>query len=237
MPMDITLQTSAHGEVLNEIMAGLVCTQGRITLSAGTKLTDNSGGAAVTTALSAAPRLTDAARSGTTGAPKTATETAFGSAEVALRALATEMKTIHESLGLPTITVSYSATGTASKTIPAITKAVTGAAHGTPAAGPNNALRRMEQDMFVLCAMTNRVADILRNRDAFISYNLPYVDSWWGEYTFSDIQLVFGTDHTTGSGRFDFALTMTGVANNIATIASKINALRDVPTPEVRYFQ
>lgn len=180
-------------------------------------LTDNSGGSAGTlTAASVA--LTDVAASGSSLAGKTTSEAALVTVVNALRELADKANAYAGLFGIDNLTWNGGG-ATTDGTIAAITVSVTGAATGIQAADTNTALGAINNAVYLLAQLVNRLADATGDTKLTV-YSGTHAA------TVAALSTALGTAADPGVTKAAFDAELVKLQNNVATIADKLNDIR-----------
>jgi hypothetical protein len=212
--------TVSDGSALADVLLAVLQYQGK-TAAAATALTDSSTGAASASRLIAATAAAavSTANSGTNLADKTTTEAAMVTVKGGLSTLVAKANTALTIFGYTNITDS-SGGSSGGNTVAAMTKSVTAATTGVPAAAWNTFVAAVQLETYntailvnKLCAATGQaVLDLSALKGTAVATTFPVVSTATGT----------ATDPGTTKARVDADLTV--FANNVATIAARINA-------------
>lgn len=207
-----------NAETINptEVLYALVQQNARGVVSGVADLTDSSGGTAGNVvALSTA--LANAANSGTNLAQKAATETALGTVKDALLELYAKANEYATKLGIANVT--YSGGGTAADgTVSAVTVAVTAAATGVQAASMNVNLAAINEAFYNVTVLTNKIAKATGYAPVTV-----FVDDL--ATTIATLAVDGGTAADPGVTKAAVDAELVKAANNVATVAAKLNAI------------
>lgn len=221
MPKFVDRHTVQDGSSLADVLLSVLQYQARDAVAA-TSLTDNSGGTAdaefdlAKVALDAA----NAAASGLDLADKASTEGAFGTVKNALATLFAKANAAANTLGIDQVT--YSGGGTnGGNTVAAVTVSVTGAATGAQATEYNTVVGDLNEAFYVLGGLVNKLC-AAAGKDALDLAALK------GETWASSVAAIgtgTGTAADPGVKKAVADADLAVFANNVATVAARINAV------------
>ena len=220
MPKYVNRHTVADGSALADVLLAVLQYQAKDAATA-TAITDSSTGSADSgRALAAtAAAAANTANASSNLADKTTTEAAMGTVKNSIATLTAKLNTALTVIGVANLTDNTGGSG-GGNTLAAMTKSVTGASTGVPAAAWNTFVAAVLADQYNLAIACNRLC-------AATGQALLNVDALKGTAvatTFASISTATGTavDPGTTKARVDADLTV--FANNAATIAARINA-------------
>lgn len=207
---------------LEDVMRAMLQTQGRIA-AAATAVTDNSGGVANGSnppVLTRAGEATAVANAGTNLAQKASTEAALGTVRNALATLFAKTATANTKLGLNPVT--YNGGGAdGNGTVAAVTKSVTADAVGVNANGYNAATKAINDALYTLAVLISRVAVATGTRRLDVSSFSAASQSLLGSVP--AISTDTGTAASPGVSKAKVDADLTVFANDVATLAAKLN--------------
>jgi hypothetical protein len=216
----VTHHTVQDGSALSGVLLDILRFQTKIALSA-TALTDSSTGAVSgTRAIAAvAAAAVSTANAGTNLADKTTTEAAMTTVLNGLATLHAKAATAVALIGVTAIT-NNGGGASGGNTVAAVTKSVTATATGVPAAAWNTftaavagSFYQVGRQVNQLCSATGQLPlDLSALKGTLVNSTVAAISTATGA----------ATDPGTTKARVDADLTV--MANNIATIAARINA-------------
>ncbi len=193
----------------------------RLKLAALTDLTDNSAGTASSTRTLTVPgALVNVADAGTTSAQKASSESALATLLNAISELAAQANTFSTTLGLPTLT--YNGGGAAPDlTIAAVTKSITAATTGVPAATVNTVFSAYSNAIYQVALRVNALAKAV----GAPLLNLSAYEGTASASTVAALATSLGTAANPGVAKNGIDAEFSKFADNIATIAATLNAI------------
>lgn len=207
-----------NAETINPeaVLYALVQQNARSVVATVADLTDNSGGVAGTLAALSTSQV-NVDNAATNLAQKAATETALGTVKDALAELYDKANAYATKLGIDNVT--YNGGGAAADgTIAAITVATTAAATGVQAASVNIAFAAINEAVYNVAALTNKIA-----KATGYSTLTVYADDI--QSTIATISVDGGTAASPGVTKVAVDAALAQAAVNVATIAAKLNSV------------
>ncbi|QSY98648.1 hypothetical protein J2J97_31760 (plasmid) [Rhizobium bangladeshense] len=231
--MTIKLSKSTAGRVdggsNQHLIVALAQQHARNAASGIAALTDNSSGVAAATrdVVAIAADLTDKAASGSDLASTATATTQLTAVKDAILELATKALAISTTIGFPT-PITYNGGGTAADgTIDAI-GTTTGAATGAQASNVNATITALDNALFTVSRFTSQLATAVGKDTLITSKDLGTFST-----TVAAITVGVGAAASPGVKKAELDAKLALFANNIATIAARLNALRGTFVPEV----
>lgn len=220
---------------LAAMLMGLAVFQAATIAKGLSDITDNSTGAAGATIT--APVATAFTSVGTDAAGKTTTDTALGTVKDALTVLQTAAKAVGDAIGVTTVTVSTGGTIAVAGTVPAVTKSVTAVAGsagtGVGIAGTKTVIAALQKHLSHTLFYVNEIAAACGAAQLPWTQNANVDRPAW-DRVFPALTASTGTAATAGEAaalgtmsKAAMDAQLTAIANDIATLAAKLNEVTD----------
>jgi hypothetical protein len=207
------------GKTVETVVYALVQQAARGVVSGVTNLTDSSAGTAGSTVVAADASFVDTAVSGSNLATKASAEAALVTVQDALKELATKANEYAGKLGVDQIT--YNGGGAAADgTIGAVTVATTGGATGPTNANLAPIVTALNTATYNIAILTNKCAKAVGATQLTVFQDTAAT-------TVAALSTNTGTAATPGVTKVELDASLVTMANNIATIAAKLNAIND----------